>query len=274
MGAKEFFRGAGLWLSKTLFVMLTVMFVASIAASNLTSESFLKPVIGEVIGAQTSGMPLGQQYQSLLDRCNREGTPTLNVPLETDVKNFTIIVDCGALRTNGEAEVKNIFKNQVSEAMFSDFYNKPFCSGFECINKLSNLTNPLDLVTADFNKFLKSVLWIIGGLALLFGLFVILLAKGLPGKFLSIGGSMITAGLPYFMIKFLEKNIGTMIPSEAAMAVPFLATLLNPIANIFLIVLIVGVVSCVVGWGIKIYRKQQEKKGKSSSGKSVSGKKK
>jgi len=262
-----FMRGAGLWLSKTLFVMLLVGFVAAIAASNLTSESFLKPVIGEVIGAQTSNMPVSQQYQSLLDQCNREGTPTIIVPLETDVNNMTITANCNDLRTNGESEVKNIFKNQVTDSMFSEFYNKPVCSGFECFNKLSNLNNPLDLVTSDFNKFLKSILWMIGGLALLFGVFVVLLAKGLPGKFLAIGGSMITAGLPYFMIKFLQQNIGTMLPAEAAMAVPFLASIFTPVANIFLMVLIVGVGCCVVGWGIKIYRKMQEKKGKSGSSK-------
>lgn len=260
MSAKEFFRGAGLWLSKALFVLLLVGFVAEIAASNLTSESFLKPIIGEMMLSQMTNMPVGDQYQGLLDMCEVQGTENISVPMETDFANLSLEVNCNDLRTNGEAEVTNIIKNQVTGALFSSFYNKKVCSGSSCIDMLKNLQNPLDLITADFNKFLKSSLWVLGTLAGLFGLFIILLAKGLPKKFLSLGGSLITAGLPYFMIKIIGKNIGSMIPSEAAMAVPFIVTLLDPVANIFLLILILGAVCCVVGWSIKIYRKYHEKK--------------
>jgi len=242
--------------------MFLVGFVVGIAAANLTSEDFLKPVIGEIIGAQTAGMPVGDQYQRLLNECDLKGTENINSSLETDEENFTIRVNCNALKTNGESEIKNIFKNQVTNVIFYNFYNKKVCSGYSCINMLTNLENPFDVVTADFNKFLKDSLWIIGVLAGLFGLLVIFLAKSLHGKLTSIGGSLITAGLPYFMIKVLGKNIGSMIPAEAAMAVPFIITLLTPIANIFLLIFIVGVVCSVAGFGIKIYRKSKEKKGK------------
>jgi len=145
--------------------------------------------------------------------------------------------------------------------MFSTFYEKDVCQGYSCLDVLKNLQNPLDLVTRDFSVFLKSQIWILASLAGLFGLFVVLLAKGISAKFTSVGGSMITAGLPYFMIKVLEKNIGTMLPAEAAMAIPFLTNLLAPILNIFLIILIIGAVLSAVGLGIKIYQKIKEKKG-------------
>ena len=67
MDFKSVMRGIGLWLSKTLFVMFLVGFIGAFAVSNLTSEEFLKPVIGEVIAAQMSLTPISEQYQDILE---------------------------------------------------------------------------------------------------------------------------------------------------------------------------------------------------------------
>jgi len=213
MSAKDVFGFIGLWLSKLLFVAFLVAFVAAITATNLTSESFIKPIMGKILASQTSNIG-NDQSQAQMD------------------------------------------------SLFSEFYNKKVCSGYGCIDMLKNLKNPLDIVTADFNRFLKSSLWILGALVGLFGLFIILLARGLPGKFLSLGSALIAAGLPYFAVRFLENNIGSMISLDASMAASFTKLLIDPVANIFLLILILGVVCCAVGFGIKIYRKIKEKKGK------------
>ena len=211
MTFKDFMRGFGLWLSKTLLVMLLIGFVAAIAISNLTSEDFLKPLIGQTMAAQAAGVPGGQE--------------------------------------------------QV-DSMFSELYKKKVCSGYSCLGVVKNLQNPADIVTRDFNIFITSQIWILGVLAAVFVLFVVLLAKGLPRKFTAVGGSFISAGAPYFIIKVVGKNLGSFVPAEMASAIPFIVDILKPIANIFLVILIVGVVCSVTGWGMRIYRKRQEKKGK------------
>lgn len=260
MDFKSVMRGLGLWLSKTLFVMFLIGFIGAFAVSNLTSEEFLKPIIGEVLAAQMSSMPVSEQYQSLLDQCDREKTEIIDIPFESDMSNFSLKVNCTSLIKNGESEVTNIFKNQVTDGMFSEFYDREVCDGYECLDVLKNLQNPMDLVTRDFNTFFKDNINLLAMIAGVFAVFVVLLAKGWAMKFTALGGSMVTAGLPFFMIKLLQSNIGSILPAEASSAVPFLVSLLAPVANMFMIVLIIGAVLSASGFGIKMYQKKKENK--------------
>ena len=258
------FRSMGLFLAKIWFIIFVIAFVMGLAVTNLTSYSFLKPVVGQMMASQTQNMNLDEQYQGFLSQCNLEKTDSISFPLNmgTGTENLTIDINCSALKENGKQYIVDVFQNQVADSLFKDYYNRKVCSGFECVNMLKTLKNPLDIVTADFNAFLKTLVLIWGSLTLLFGIFVILLATGLPGRFISFGGTLIVAGLPYFVIKFIESRIGSIIPSGSSMAIPFIGLLMNPIANIFMWILILGVVCCIVGFGIKIYRKVKEKKEK------------
>jgi len=201
---KEVLRTAGSWASKILLVICLVGFVSAIALSNLTSESFLKPVIGQIASSKMGNISAGGQ------------------------------------------EV-------ISNLILSQFYEKKVCSGYSCIQML-NLKNPLNLLTADFHNFLNNLLWILGGLALLFGVLVALLAKDLPGKLTSLGGSLVIAGLPFFLMILLAGNLGSIVPQSASGAVPSIAALLNSTANVFLMILILGAV--LLGRAMTLKRKK------------------
>ena len=260
MSAKEVFRKLGLWLAKSLFVMLIIAAIMISGVSKITDSSFLKPVLGEVITLQAQNIPLDEQYQGFIQMCNIQKTEIQSIPFNSDLGNLTLTINCTALKQNGKSELIDIFSSQVVNKAFDNSYNKKVCSGYDCLKMLQNLQNPLDLVTKDFNDFMKSQAFMLIGLSVLFGIFVLLLAKGWPAKVASLGSSLFTAGLPYFVFILVKSQLASLIPGGmGAQLSPFIDMIINPIMASFLWVLIAGAVLMVSGWIWKFSLRKKKK---------------
>jgi len=135
-------------------------------------------------------------------------------------------------------------------------YEKKVCSGYGCLQMLKNLQSPTDIISRDFNDFLKSQAFILAGLAVMFGILVLLLARGWPAKLMSFGTSLFMSGIPYVVLIFLKGYAASMFPSDMGNLKPLMDMIINPIARVFLWLLISGIVVLASGIGLRMYLKK------------------
>lgn len=268
MTAGDFFRGLGLWISNMLLVFMIAISIATFMGVEATSQSFLKPLFSEIMMQQVaSQLNMEDLASGLNQQCASEKKEIMILPINMSMISLDISINCTKMKQDEKNETLSIFREQVTGKVFDSFYNKKVCEGSQCFDMLkslpqtlqSNPQNALAFISADFNRYMKAklIFLIIG--AAVFAALVFLLAKGWPGKFISLGGTLLTSGLPYFAIPLLKKNILAMAPPAV---VPIINSLIGSLLSIFMYLFIGGAVLLAVGIGLKIYFKRKEGKKK------------
>jgi|GEM_PF-5651787 len=252
-------RGFGAWFFRAVLVLLILSAVMMTAASHLTSEQFMKPAMKEMIAQQIRGNAFDETYEEITSRCGTEGKEILEFQFE--LTNSTIKISCVELEQKSEEEGKEylieIFAGQIADSMFKEVYYKKVCEGMECFEKIKTVDDPTKLITADFNKFLKSTVKFLVALAVIAALGVVLLSKGISGRIFGLGYPLLIAGLPYFGISIVKAKLVEMFPARVYFLITELTTLL---AGIYLKILISGAVLLALGLVMKFIGKRREKK--------------
>jgi hypothetical protein len=256
MSFGDFMRSGGLWLSKTLLVMCIMLSVVVYTGNYITSETFLKPIVQETISSQFSDAQLVEFNSGLSKACGRQSLEMMTFPLT--FIDASLDVNCTRVKQLGINESRRIINEDVSQKTFDSVYLKKVCSGSQCLDILKNLpltlqNNPLgatDLVSRDFNDYVHSKFLIFLSLSILFAVLVLVLAKSWESRFMSLGGSLVTAGLPYFGVPFLRETLKANLPAKAYELILRLVTTLS---GTFLTILISGVILLLVGLGLKFY---------------------
>lgn len=262
MAFAEFMRGAGLWLSKTLLVLFMVFSVMIYTGGFITSESFLRPVIQNTISSQFDDAKIAELSDGLIQQCNSQGREIITFPLDFIQSQFD--VNCTRLRQEGSKEARRIVDEEIGGKAFDLTYNKEVCKGSKCFELLKNLpqtmqSNPLEatsLISKDFHDYIQSKFYLAIGLTLLFAVLVLVFAKGIGGKLMSLGGCLLTSGLPYFSMPFLKEALKTNLPANTY---DLILSLIIKLSMVFLWIFIAGAVLFVAGLVVKFSLKREEK---------------
>jgi len=218
--------------------------VLSFSFAQITSESFIKPVFKEIITSQLNeNNSLEDNYPIILNSC--EGKENINFPMD----KVTLSLNCSDIKSTGKDGIAGVF----ADAIFKKTYYSS-CSGLNC---LKSQTSAPGFLTLDFNLFLKSIRIYFVIVSIIFAVLLVLLSKGLPSKFMSLGYCLASSGLPYIILPSVTKNMN--MPGFGSLIQGFISI----ISQGFLIVLVAGIVLVAIGIILKLVIKIEKKKRKS-----------
>jgi hypothetical protein len=157
-------------------------------------------------------------------------------------ENLNVTLNCSSVKASRPEDLGAL----IGEAAFDKIYYKKYgCEFIQCYQQADSQGKISLFSTSLANQFFKKVLiylWI--GTAL-FGLILLISAKGweIPKDF---GKSLIVVGLPVIFTKFLKEKIN--LPTGASAAQPLIDKLLNSISNIYLIAIAAGILLIITGY--------------------------
>jgi len=247
------FRTLGRGGGGFLFVTFLSMAILMMGVIEITEPSNLKPLMTDVASQQFTKQVSPEQLSLIHTRLLSQCSGKENVEFSVGLDNVTL--NCSSVKASRPEDLGTL----VGGALFDKVYYKNYDCGFvQCFQK-SDFQGKISLLPTSLgNQFFKEVLiylWI--GTAL-FGLILLISAKGweIPKDF---GKSLIIVGFPVIFTKFLKEKINLLTETSAAQ--PLIDKLLNSISNIYLIAIAAGVVLMVIGYlGSYMTKKKETKK--------------
>ncbi|MEM5805907.1 MAG: hypothetical protein QXM85_01785, partial [Candidatus Aenigmatarchaeota archaeon] len=158
------------------------------------------------------------------------------------------------VRSAGEDQLENL----IITALVDSIYYKNFtCSFVECV-KSGNPQNLLIVVTNEGNLFYKSSLmymWAgsIVGLALL-----VVSSETWIGRLKGVGFNLIFTALPFIVLVYIQPLLISLLP-EGAVSLKVAEDLFTSLKNKFIIVLVIGVILIIAGYGLGFYSRSRKK---------------
>ena len=233
-------RAIGKYVVSIILCLCISFAILSISFAQITSDSFMKPLVKDIISSQANSSSIASQYSFALDAC--KGKESINFPIEAG----TVVLNCSDVKAAG----KDGFVGVFADSVFNKFYYSN-CSGLNCLKSTAGLPG---FLTSGFNLFLKRIQIYFIAIALIFGILLLLLAKGIPSKFISLGSCFISSGIPYIILPYAMKNVNMKGFESIA------SKIISAISQNFLVVLVTGIVLLIIGTTIKFIPKGKAKK--------------
>jgi len=237
------------------FVLCLSLIIIMLTVVELTQYNSLKPIIANTIGQQITKQldadKLSLLHQQVLVQCS--GKESLELPLG-EIGNATL--KCSDIKNTKPEDLGSL----ISSALFEKIYYKKYnCEFVQCYKQSNFQEKVMLLASSTANQFLNKILtylWIGAGLS---ALLLLASSKGweVPKNF---GKSFLVIGIPFFFINILKKKIN--LPTEASAVQPLINQLFDLLYNRYLIVLAIGVVLLIIGYGGSYLRIRKETKKK------------
>jgi hypothetical protein len=248
------FRTLGRSIGGFFFVTFLSMAILMMAVIEITEPNNLKPLVAGMIAQQFTEQMNPEQlsliHSQLLSQCSGKE----NVEMSAG-ENLNVTLNCSSVKASRPEDLGAL----IGEAAFDKIYYKKYdCEFIQCYQQADSQGKISLFSTSLANQFFKKVLiylWI--GTAL-FGLILLISAKGweIPKDF---GKSLIVVGLPVIFTKFLKEKIN--LPTGASAAQPLIDKLLNSISDIYLIAIAAGILLIITGYlGSHLTKKKEIKK--------------
>lgn len=228
-----------------LLAILLSLLLGALAFSQITTYDSIKPIAEQAVRQQINNNDVNfTQVQSLLNvYCTNTKAEKVNVP------NTDFNITCSDI-TSGK-DIVSI----MTDSMLSSIYYKQYnCEFLDCPNKLKSPDNIFIFLSAKSNKFFNDLVPILAILTIISAALLYFSCETLHGKLKSLGTCFFVSGLPYFMFLGFEKL--PLFPKEIQ---PYIADLMKPIQNDFLIVLAIGIILLIAGFIVGWKRKGGKK---------------
>lgn len=242
-------KGFGLWLSRSALIFFLIASILTAGAVHLTSQDFIESTIGGALDQQLSGADsqVEDVYQNLLLVCDIGDKEDIVIPIEDLGTSLTF--NCQEIIDGGSDAVKESSKKQLTKYVISQGYEKDICSGFDCLTKLRQATDPIEILAIitneNFNSFLGSVSKLLVVLAVISGMVLLLLGNGIAGRAIVLGYPLMIVGLPYFGMSYVRNTLMNILPAQALFGIEaFVGTLSSRFFTSF----VIGVV--LIGLGL------------------------
>ena len=244
-----FLRGMGKFLGSIIFTTLLVVAVLLMEIVDFTSYDNFKSLAGGIFEKQLfsaiSEQELEDLHSALLFQCSQ--TDRVSVPI---FGGQPIVLKCGDIRNSDTSQLPTLITTSLVESL----YYKDFdCSFVDCITS-GNPQNLLVVASDEGNRFYKSLqvyAWAGTGL----GLILLLVSIGTwAGRLKGIGFNLAFTGLPFLFLGYLQSSLIPTLPPEIESSVkPVVDSLTSSLRDKFIIVLVVGIVLLVAGYGLGLY---------------------
>lgn len=243
-----FFRGLGKFFGSTIFTTFFVFAILMVEMITFTGYDNFKAIASGLLEKQVLSAIDEKQFidlqNSLLFQCSQ--TDKVNIPLG----NITITLKCDDIKNSNKTELTNLITTSLIDSIY---YKKFNCSFVDCI-KSKDPQNLLVVATNEGNHFYKNsqvYMWI--GAAV--GLVLLLVSSETwAGRLKGVGFNLVFTGIPFLLLGYAQSLLVPAIPLELESSVkPVIDGLTSSLKNKFLIVLVIGVVLIVAGYGLGFY---------------------
>lgn len=250
-----FFRGLGKLFGSLAFTTFLVLAILIMELVGFTSYESFKLIASEILGKQfLSVIPeedLDDLQSFLLFQCSQ--TDRVNVPI---LGGQPVLLKCADVRNADKSQLRTL----ITTAFIDSLYYKDFdCSFLDCI-RTGDPQNLLVVVSNEGNLFYKSLqtyMWIGTGVGLLI---LLLSAETWVGRLKGVGFNLVFTGLPFLLFKYIQPLIMPSLPLEADISLRVVDPMISSLENEFIIILVIGIVSVVAGYGLGFYLSRKEKK--------------
>lgn len=252
----EFIRGLGKFFGTTIFTTFLVFAILLMELASFTSYDNFKSFAGEILKNQLLSLLNEQNLNDfrsfLVFQCLQ--TDRVNIPVYADQ---SVVLKCDDVRKSDATQLPTLITN----ALVSDLYYKDYkCSFVDCLTQ-SNSQNLLVIASNEGNQFYRSLqmyAWIGTGV----GLVILLVSIGTwAGRLNGVGFNLVITGLPFLLFGYIQSSLMTSLPSELKSSIqPIVDSLFTSIKNKFIIVLAIGIILLVTGFGLRFYLSRKVKK--------------
>jgi hypothetical protein len=232
-------RGIAKGVVGIIFLLLLAGLLMNITFYETTKSDFIRPVLTEALANSLESQNITPTFNDALEKCKTQSS------YSPPVGNFNISMDCSKIKSSNQSGfakliIENLFDQQI--------YNRQ-CSGIDCL-KLQDIPG---IITNAFNNFLKTTLIILAGGAILFGLLLFLLSKGLQSKLSSLGTPFILTGISAIPLYIYKSRI------SAGTFQVFIDKIIEVILKYCLISLAIGIILVIAGIVIAMKNKKSKK---------------
>lgn len=251
-----FLRGLGKFVGSIIFTTFLVLAILLMEIVDFTSYDNFKSVAGEILEGQlfsaVSDSDLDDLQNFMLFQCS--GRDKVSVPL---FGGRPIVLSCSDVANSNKMQLKSL----ITTALIDNFYHRDFnCSFIDCVTT-GNYENLLIAVSGEGNEFYKSLqtyAWI--GTAL--GLVILVMStETWTGKMKGVGFNLVFVGLPFLLVGYFQSSLTPLIPPELEASVnPIMGGLMSSLKDKFMMVLVIGIVLVVAGYGLGFYLSEKKKK--------------
>jgi len=250
-------RKIGKAIGSIIFVLALSAAIFAISLTKLTEYNNLKGLVTDLIGSQIAKVvdneTLTQTHQQLLEECTKNET----IQLATIIgQNVTI--KCEDVEKTTPEGLMNLFTNALFDSIY---YKKYDCSFIECLQKpdQSRLTIFISLEAHSFFKNCQYILLIASGV----GLAIMLVSiETWWNRLKSVGISLLSISLPLIILILFKDRIFSLLANgiDVKSITSITGQIFDSVSNIFLIMLIAGVILTTSGYILQHFRKVKVEK--------------
>ncbi|MFQ5531225.1 MAG: hypothetical protein ACE5ES_01275 [Candidatus Nanoarchaeia archaeon] len=252
----------GLIRGGTLTIVAVLLFL-SLLVGNLflttslsldfeTVKSELRPIVKEIAENQTElSAGVERNFPTMEQYCQNYS----DFVFKNDETGHTFTIPCNVVAEGQEAVIE-FGLNQLIEESYSQAYE---CGFWEC---LGSIENSFVLVSEKAKDYWKSRFYFSLVISLILAILIFLLAEKKSNAFILMGVLIVISSLPFSKIDvFLSSILGILLFFVSADSVglekdsllDFLIILFTKSFNVFLIVLVIGVIIFLIGIILKFF---------------------
>ncbi|MBI5872086.1 hypothetical protein HZB88_03285 [archaeon] len=248
-------RNIGKIIGSSVFVLALTTAALMIGLTKFTEYDNLKGVVIGLIDKQVGGSidetMLTQMHQMFLEECKKNDKIQLS-----EVMGQNITLDCSDVNKSAPEGLMGLIEN----AMFDNIYYKKYdCSFIECLQKPDQEKFSV-IISSEAHSFftgLQNFLFLISGVGLVMMLVSI---ETWWNRLKAAGVSLLSIALPFFVLILLKDRILPVSGDVKTAVAPIIDQLFGSMSDIFLVMLIAGVVLTAGGYILHDYRKGEIKR--------------
>ncbi len=241
-------RALGKFVFSILFSLLLVSSLLVMSVANFTEFGNLNKIVGSLISGQltSGGTPeeISAGLLQLKELC--ASSETKSISLSGSGEDLTF--DCSQVENLDESNVGAAMGGQILEKIY---YKEYGCDFLSCVTQSEkpSITILFSKNANDFFKQIQIYVWIatavIGGI-------LFFLIETWSGRLRSFGINFIFVGLPFFVMNYFKGKLLSAVPEQfVAAAGPLLDSLFKPVEQIYMIMLVGGVILVVASFVVK-----------------------
>lgn len=251
-----FLRGLGKFLGSTIFTTFLALAILLIEITSFTGyenfKSFASGIFEKQLFSSVTKQDLSDLQSFLLFQCSQ--TDRVNVPI---FGGQSVTIKCSDVQNSDKSQLPAL----LTASLIDNLYYKDFnCSFIDCIRG-GDPQNLLVVVSNEGNQFYRSLqlyTWIGTAVGL-----VLLLAsiETWIGRLKGVGFNLVFTGLPFLVFGYIQSFLIPALPPEIESSVkPVIDNLMSSIRDKLIIVLVVGIILLVAGYGLGFYLLRKGKK--------------
>lgn len=252
-------RSIGKSFAGFFFITFLILSIILLTLTQLTDYTTSKPlftdILSQQLGKSLNENELNQLHSALLVQCSMVNE------VEFPLDGQKVFVKCSDIKSGTAKDLTKL----VAKELFDNMYYKNYsCKFVECIQQGGQEASSV-IFSAHANNFFKNIqtyLWI--G-TIVFGLIFLVAIETWSGRLKGFGTSLLFTSIPFFAFVYIKdllipKQLIQNLPIEAMGTVNnVINQIFTSMSNIFLVILIAGIILTVSGY-VLAYKERKSKK--------------